>query len=252
MLTATNKWTREELLECLDEFKELYERRPIPDNTGGMKSGHMFPAWFLVKKLKPKFLIESGVWKGQGTYFFQQASPDTKIISIDPEPKYRVYTGEDVEYLTTDFLQVDWLSKLNPAETLVFFDDHQNFLPRLKKCVELGFKNVIFEDNYPISQGDCYTPKKILSQKDYVIDSAGDRRMFPHVPEDYEFFTSKVAVYQEMPPLFKPPYTRWGDLWEGEDYQTAESLLSQDNILEYQTFHQESKDYTWICYMELN
>ena len=46
------------MLNHLDEFNKLYESRPIKDNTGGMKSGHMFPDWYVVKKLKPKYLIE--------------------------------------------------------------------------------------------------------------------------------------------------------------------------------------------------
>ena len=63
------KWKSAEITELINEFSELYETRPIKDNSGGMKSPHMFPAWFVVKKLKPKVLIESGVWKGQGTWF---------------------------------------------------------------------------------------------------------------------------------------------------------------------------------------
>ena len=52
-----NKWDRDDMLNHLGEFNKLYESRPIKDNNGGMKSGHMFPAWYVVKKLKPKYLI---------------------------------------------------------------------------------------------------------------------------------------------------------------------------------------------------
>ena len=246
-----NKFKNYDMVKYLDEFKELYESRPILDNDGGMKSPHMFPAWFIIKMLKPKSLIESGVWKGLGTWFFEKASPDTKIFSIDPEPRLRLYTSENAEYQTEDFLDTDWLSKLRPSETLVFFDDHQNCLPRLKKCKELGFKKVIVEDNYPSSQGDCYTPKKILSQEDYVIDAAGNRTMHDSKPEDYEFMMKNLEVYQEMNPIFKGDVTRWGDAWEGSVYRTPKPLLSEENVLEYQTFFYEKLDYTWICYMEL-
>ena len=251
MLIGNMKWKQGDLFDCLEEFKEIYESRILPDNTGGMKSAHMFPAWFIVKKLKPKFLIESGVWQGLGTLFFRKASPETKIISIDPVPGYRMITLDDVEYMTEDFLETDWKKKLRPSQTLVFFDDHQNFMPRLKKCKELGFKKLIFEDNYPVNQGDCYSPRKILSQRDYVIDAAGSRSMHPHVPEDFNYLMDTLKSYQEMPPLFKPEYTRWGDRWEGADYETPPALLSEMNVLEYQTFFNESKDYTWLCYMEL-
>ena len=250
-MLKNNKWKTKDLFNHLDEFKELYNNRPIPENDGGMKSGHMFPAWYIVKKLKPKFLIESGVWKGLGTWFFHMASPDTKIFSIEPEPRYIVLRGDDVDYQTEDFLDIDWTSKLDPSETLVFFDDHQNCLPRIKKCEELGFKKIIVEDNYPVNQGDCYTPKKILSKRDYIIDEAGNRTSHKCKPEDYRYLIKALDLYQEMPPIFKSPTTRWGDEWSGQDYITPEPLLTEFNILEYQTFFAEKLDYTWICYMEL-
>jgi hypothetical protein len=243
------KWTREDLLNSLDEFNELYEMRPIKDNNGGMKSPHMFPAWFVVKQLKPKYLIESGVWKGLGTWFFEKASPETKIISIDPSPNFRVYTSPNVKYQTQDFLQTDW-SMLPKDETLIFFDDHQNFLQRLKHSQSLGFKRVMTEDNYPYQQGDCYTPKKILANRDYVIDLAGNRTWYSKNDDDLKFFNENVTVYQEMPPIFKDEWTRWEEKWD-ENYPTPEPLLNNLESLKYPLFFNEKKDYTWICYLEL-
>ena len=106
MIDFLHKWDREDMLNHIDEFNALYDSRPIKDNNGGMKSGHMFPAWYVVKKLKPKYLIESGVWKGLGTWFFEKASPDTKIISIDPAPHFRVYTSPNVTYQSCSFVLI--------------------------------------------------------------------------------------------------------------------------------------------------
>ena len=245
------KWQSEDMLAHLAEFKKLYDARPIKNNDGGMKSAHMFPAWYIVKKLKPKFLIESGVWKGLGTWFFEKASPETKIISIDPEPRYRVYTSDKVDYRTQDFLETDWHALVDPSTTLVFFDDHQNCLPRIQRCKELNFKKLIVEDNYPPSQGDCYTPKKILSQKDFVIDVAGNVTGHLHDPEHFEILSSIIDIYQEMPPIFKSRNTRWGDAWDDDNYPTPEPLLSDNDVLRYKEFSLERLDYTWICYIEL-
>jgi len=243
------KWDREDILKHLDEFNELYASKPIKDNNGGMKSGHMFPAWYIVKKLKPKFLIESGVWKGLGTWFFEQASPETKIISIDPSPNFRVYTSPNVTYQTEDFLKTDW-SNIPTEETMIFFDDHQNFFERLKHAQSLGFKIVMTEDNYPYQQGDCYTPKKILANRDYVIDLAGARSWYTKKDADLEYFKNNVKIYQEMPPIFKGETTRWGDIWNDE-YPTETPLLKEEDKDKYPTFFSEYKDYTWICYLEL-
>lgn len=243
------KWDRLDMLSYLDEFYDLYNNRPIKNNDGGMKSAHMFHAWYVVKKIKPKYLIESGVWKGLGTWFFEQASPTTKIISIDPSPNFRVYTSENVTYQTLDFMLTDW-SFLPKDETMIFFDDHQNFLQRLKHAQSLGFKVIMTEDNYPSQQGDCYTPKKILSNTKYVIDVNGNKSWYDKNDDDFSYFKNNVVVYQEMPPIYKSETTRWGDKWD-DSYPTPISLLENKDKEKYPIFYDEKKDYTWICYLEL-
>jgi hypothetical protein len=243
------KWDRTDILGYLDEFNTLYQNRPIKDNNGGMKSGHMFPSWYIIKKLKPKYIIESGVWKGLGTWFFEQASPETKIISIDPAPLVRVYNSPNATYQTEDFLKTDW-SHVPKDDCLVFFDDHQNFFERLKYSQSLGFKKIMTEDNYPYQQGDCYSPKKILSNNDYVIDKGGDRTWYKKNNDDFEYLKNNILIYQEMPPIFKSELTRWGDKWD-ENYPTPNPLLSENERNKYPLFYDEKKDYTWICYLEL-
>jgi len=251
MSQFSEKWHREDLVNHIDEFYHLYENRPIRDNGGGMKSAHMFPSWYIIKKMAPKILIESGAWKGLGTWFFEQASPHTQIISIDPAPHFRIYTSPTAIYQTKDFLQTDW-SSISKQDTLIFFDDHQNCLPRIKSCQRLGFKHIIVEDNYPYQQGDCYSPKKILSSgENFVIDQAGERTWHLKNKKDLEFFEKNIKIYQEMPPIFKDIKTRWGDDWNEDNYPTPLPLLNNDNKDEYRTFYSERFDYTWICYIEL-
>lgn len=248
-----NKWNREDMIPYLDEFNTLYNQRPIKQNDGGMKSPHMFPSWFIIKQLKPKFIIESGVWKGLGTWFFERASPESKIISIDPAPASRTgggYTSPTVTYKTQDFLLTDW-SNLPKEDTFLFFDDHQNFMERLKHAHKLGFKKIMTEDNYPYQQGDCYTPKKILANCKYVIDKHNNKTWFNPNDEDLDFFNKNVKIYQEMPPIFKDEITRWGDKWD-TNYPTPEPLLTNNDSNKYSLFFSEKKDYTWICYMEMN
>ena len=36
-------WTYEEMKAAIPEFLELYAKKPVNDNTGGMKTPHMFP-----------------------------------------------------------------------------------------------------------------------------------------------------------------------------------------------------------------
>lgn len=249
-MNFATKWDRKDIINSIPEFSELYARRPIDNNEGGMKSAHMLASWYIVKTMKPKYIIESGVWKGLGTWLFEKASPDTKIISIDPSPHFRVYTSPNATYQTKDFLDTDW-SHLPKDDTLLFFDDHQNFLIRLKRAQELGFKHIIDEDNYPKQQGDCYSPKKILANDKWVIDSEGTKMWYNANPENLAWFNEATKIYQEMPPIYKSHTTRWGDEWTEENYPTPEALLTYEERNKYPTFFSEHLDYTWICYIEL-
>ena len=252
MIEAGEICRREDMLSSLDEFYNLYLCRPIKNNDGGMRSAHMFHAWLILKKLQPATIIESGVWKGQGTWLFEQASPKSKIISIDPNPKFREYTSSKAKYTSQDFLAFDnWSDHIDTKDALVFFDDHQNSFYRTLHCKKHGFKHVIFEDNYPCNQGDCFTPKKILSRSSYIIDSNGMRSTFAPTQKEFEFFVESVDKYQELPPIFKDLKTRWGDDWD-EKYDTQEPLLDISDKEKYPIFYEERFDYNWICYIQMN
>ena len=69
--------------EELDEFHQLYADRPIANNEGGMKSPHLFATFHTLRKLRPLLIIESGVWKGQGTWLMKKALPEVNILSFD-------------------------------------------------------------------------------------------------------------------------------------------------------------------------
>ena len=243
---------------ALSEFYALYATRPIKDNGGGMKSPHLFNTWYAVKKLQPKLIIESGVWRGLGTWFLEKAAPDSTIISIEINYSNLIYKSPDVVYLNQDIKTYDWDKILNEKyahisrdEILVFLDDHQNFLHRLEFIHSLGIKHILYEDNYPPSQGDAYSPKKILSCEDYVIDRAGAREMHKFSYQSRADFERFVKTYQELPPIFKLNQTRWGDVWEDPNYPTKPPLLSNERKKDFPVFFDEADSYTWICYMEL-
>lgn len=123
----------------------------------------------MLKKISPKNIIESGVFRGQGTWMMLQACPDANIYSIDPCLFQRVYINDKVNYYTQDFNLNDW-EQIDKEDTLCFFDDHQDAYLRLQQMKWMGFKRAMFEDNYPISQGDCYSCKKILSECGLLIN----------------------------------------------------------------------------------
>jgi hypothetical protein len=111
------RWNFSDVKSEIAEFLELYEKRPIKNNQGGMTSTHLFWTWYVCRKLNPESIIESGVFKGQGTWLFRQACPNAKIFSIDPCLEVRTYIDTEVRYFTEDFNLIEWNQYLNPQNT---------------------------------------------------------------------------------------------------------------------------------------
>ncbi|CAA6671618.1 unnamed protein product [Spirodela intermedia] len=173
-------WTTKDLLKGLEEFVPIYETRPIKNNMFGMGFDHSFGLWFMVRWLKPDIMIESGAFKGHSTWVLRQAMPETRIISLSPRhpekylKKGPAYVDGNCTYFAgkdfVDFGNVDWVKVLlmhgisNLSRALIFFDDHQNELKRLKQALKAGFRHLIFEDNYDTGTGDHYSLRQICDQ----------------------------------------------------------------------------------------
>jgi hypothetical protein len=279
-------FNNDNILKYLDEFTYIYKERPIKNNNGGMKFPHMFGFYFLLKTLKPEFIVESGVFKGQSTWLIENTLPKTKVLSIDPRLERREYISKSslIEYSNIDFINQNFTNL--PENSLVFFDDHQNFYERLVYSYFFGFKHVIGEDNYPAIQGDTYSFKKIYSGSGLNDARPGLKNLiksifilsshafFKKIKRNYKKEIQKydlsiqdvletrnhfnnlnkiIDTYFEFPPIFKNKITRWGDLWTDEHYPTKEALLDSTiaHIEKYKIIYNESSSYNWMCYIKL-
>ena len=273
-------WTRAEMIDHLDEFQSVYARRPIKDNQGGMKSPHMFATWFMAKMLSPDLIVESGIWKGQGTWLLETACPEAELVSIDLNLKRREYISSRATYSDKDFVEHDWSAISDRA--LVFFDDHQNAYKRLQQCKWFGFKHVIFEDNFPVSQGDCYSMKKAFANAGFIppgsSQTASGRKLLlrileqfkrlvhPNAPSfmpqyetvsvlpnctDSKVLQNNLDVYFEFPPVFQVKKPECFDQWDQVTSPTPEPLLDASCKPDYEVFWEEADFYMWICYAKL-
>ena len=82
---------------------------------------HMFATYFILKKLNPSYVIESGVYKGQSTWLIESTLPNCDLLSIDIDLTKRQYISKKANYSNKDFKLHDFSSI--PENTLVFFDD---------------------------------------------------------------------------------------------------------------------------------
>lgn len=263
-------FSREEMIASLEEFSRLYEQRPIRDNAGGMRSPHLFLTWFLLRTLDPGVVVESGVWRGQGTWLIEKTCPEARLYCIDVDLGNLEYRSERAEYFERDFSTIDW-THLPKDQTLLFFDDHQNAYERVKTAKWFGFKHLVFEDNYPAFQGDCYSLKKAFAHaglqfspafsdslrlkykhvKRRLLSKLGRMEAIPPNDVDAKYLVHNLDVYCELPPVFKGERTRFGSDWNEENYPTPEPLLTSVETEGQRKFLDEAASYTCLCYARL-
>jgi hypothetical protein len=244
---GTVPWTHRDLLAGLSEFQSIWDQRPIKDNAGGISFQHAYSLYFLAKYFQFETIIESGIWKGQSTWLFEQACPDAKVICLDPGPKsFLVYVSPRAEYRVgpefKDFAAGGWES-LNKETTLLFLDDHYG-TERLKQAKAFGIKHCIFEDNFAYwGQGEmCFHPNFMETGVDEEFSPKACLRLGLR---DVGFLHDSLEVYYEFPPIIHPLL---GEPWYGD-------TLSKPPLLDWQTAagwdSSLANTYHWCAYLKL-
>jgi len=149
----------------LKNFSKIYQSRPIITNSGEMRSPDQLSLFFILKKISPNIVIESGVWHGLSTWTIRQAiDPSTTIICLDPLDTI-IYRDQNAKYyIEKNFVDFQDLEiQQNPCDKiLAFFDDHIDAFERLIQCYNKGIKYVFFNDNYPPGFGSHLTLNQII------------------------------------------------------------------------------------------
>lgn len=254
-------WTTKDLLKGLEEFVPIYETRPIKNNMFGMGFDHSFGLWFMAQWLKPDLMIESGAFKGHSTWVLRQAMPVTPIISISPRhpekylKKGAAYVDANCTYFSgknfVDFGNIQWKSVLKKhgisdmSRVLVFFDDHQSELKRLKQALKAGFQNLIFEDNYDTGTGDHYSLRQICDQS-YIKGGGhscyrdGDEA---RIRSERKSMWEKAVDIEEL--------CGGGDAWWGvrgemrDDFNHSNKAISYEEHFENSRFVESVLDVYW-------
>lgn len=186
------------LLNQLKHFLKIYKLKPIYNNFSGMKVEHCFALYCLLKKIKPKYVIESGIWRGQTTWLIKKTLKKTKLFSIDLDLSQREIIYKNVEYLNKDITKYNW-DKINKNNTLIIFDDHVCFSERIEFLINNNFKHIIFDDNLPNNFISYYTPKMIyenqILKKKQFIKYTNIKRLF--------LFIFRYLIFREFKKNYK-------------------------------------------------
>ena len=250
----------------LPGFLKLYETRPIQNNHGGIMLDHSFALYYTLKHIRPvpKTVIESGAFKGHGTWIIQQALPNARIFSLDPgPPKHRL---EGVEYMVgslwKDLATVDWKAKnVDPNQTVLFIDDHQSgFRRTFLDMKPKGFNRFILEDNYPYPHGDNMSFKwacELERESEWpgvVHDNFGKEHInltWSEHLQHADYLRKALKVYYEFPPIASSELsgqTRFEPTRTSAPIVTIKKFFQQSGLAELHP--RELAGYTHFLYVE--
>jgi hypothetical protein len=153
-----------------------------PGTTPGNGTMWLF---LIARQLRPKTIVESGVWRGSSLFTFRQAVPKAKITAFDVTFAHLLSRPDGVDYR-----ERDWGNDNVRAESdsdLCFFDDHINNCLRIRQSYERGFRHVIVDDSpdlgelhqfrYPAVPSVSMIEKDKWSDGDTVLWNWNGRRL---------------------------------------------------------------------------
>lgn len=213
-------WNRTELMAELPRFLQAYNRRP-DENRLGTPIMHQFAVWCIIRTLKPRHIIESGVLRGLGTWILRQAAPDAQLILLDPRTKldlaYVDQNNDTLYFIGDKFRDFSTLSqwhdvRLDAERTLAFIDDHHTPFVRIAHARRANIGHMIFEDNYWRGFADCLSLKQgcacLLGQEecsDFKYRNAWGRTSREFRQEDFDTISEtfrNLSVYAEFPMIW--------------------------------------------------
>ena len=254
---------REFMIGELSQFIKLYEQRPN-ENYFGTKFAHQFAMWCAVRKLKPLHIIESGIYRGLGTWMLRQAAPDAQLILLDPRKDSLAYTDEhkDTIYLTgrsfTDFKDINWESfNLDLNRTLVYFDDHQSGLVRAFQAHKHGFKYLMFDDNHDLRNYDNFSLKLAcyIKLKHLLPQNVQYKENFP--PHSRPLEISDLKLIDSVFDDHITSYMEFPLPWSSDDVHNNTLIKNNNDDKEYQMdspnmhFWYPEVDFHHVCLVKL-
>ena len=177
-----------------------------------------------------------GFGRGNSTWIIENCFDDFNLVSIDINLSTREYisNSKNVSYYEGDIDEISF-SNIDVEKTIVFFDDHTNALERLKFLYSWGIKYAIFEDNYPVGQGDTYSPRKIQNKTGQSISE-----WFP----DYVTPKNKFTSYKTLNKIYKILFGSQDSVpYFFEKYYYDQKKIRKPNFADYDLFNKLVKNY---------
>jgi hypothetical protein len=137
--------------EDLNDYFQAMGRNQAFGMTGTTSGNGTLWLFFLARALKPRVIVESGVYYGSSLFTFRHAAAaQTKIYAFDLNFAALLSRMDGVDYRQHDW-GTDNVRAEDPSD-LCFFDDHINSCLRLRQSYERGFRHVVIDDSPDIGE----------------------------------------------------------------------------------------------------
>lgn len=215
-------WAFEEMRAALPEFAKVWAQRPSSPKTNDLNVNSAFALWFTVRALKPKHIIENGVFEhGQTTWLARQAAGSKAWIyslAFNPEAflEYREQQSGRTAYFLganhSNFGDANWTSII-PAkhlkDSIVLVNDHTSCVRRMQELLNHGFIHLWYVDNWKNSTS--YSFNSLCSHVSDDIDTLTFQDSLDTPIRDISkqehaanlvFLKRHLEAYFEFPPIF--------------------------------------------------
>lgn len=216
-------------------------------NGGGMGAPDLFSLYFVLNKLKPRIVIESGVWNGISTKLIRKVLPDATILCLDPRdipatgfkdvhPHTHYYVGKHF----VDFKDLN-VQQYDPKDIFCFFDCHQNAYLRLLQCQDKKITKVLLNDNYPVKCGSHFTIEQLLHT---------DNRHYTVAETDRTALLQTLETYHIFPNVFPGNITTMEGSFPCASFWTRTQKSPTLSPL-LRIFQDERNTYRWNTFVQL-
>jgi hypothetical protein len=132
----------------LRRFYEQFLDSPFREKGGGSRFNNLAWLYLIAKAMKPRFVIDSGTFRGGSAWAFSAAG--VKVYSFDVDLSQLAYRAESATYTQCDWTAFDW-SGVDFSDAFIYFDDHLDQVRRLSEASQRGVPLAIFDDDLPLT-----------------------------------------------------------------------------------------------------
>ena len=193
--------------EAVAAFFPIYAQRPVRNNKGGGLINDSLCLYVAARLLAPRFIVESGSYQGHSAWLLRQACPHAEIISFDIRLSQLLHREADVTYCEGDWMERE-LPSFDPGTALAWFDDHINQARRLREAQARGFRQALFDDNFPVfnlyATGGVPRPTLAMVMDDSLTDGEEIRwmrhgKIFTYRYEKKHVFEARAVIKRYLP-----------------------------------------------------